>query len=59
METDEIVRQSMGFEVDTWPAGDANRLPNGNTLITAATKIVEVTLGVCPSNGWFAVGKRE
>lgn len=27
----------------TWPVRDANRLPNGNTLITAATKIVEVT----------------
>ncbi len=29
----------------TWPVRDANRLPNGDTLITAATKIVEVTPG--------------
>lgn len=27
----------------TWPVRDANRLPNGNTLITGTTKIVEVT----------------
>ena len=30
-------------EPDTWPVRDANRLPNGNTLITGAIKIVEVT----------------
>ena len=29
----------------TWPARDANRLPNGNTLITAADRILEVTPG--------------
>ncbi|MFC1992002.1 hypothetical protein ACFLVC_04715, partial [Chloroflexota bacterium] len=28
---------------DVWPVRDANRLPNGNTLITGTTKIVEVT----------------
>lgn len=27
----------------TWPVRDANRLPNGNTLITGTTKILEVT----------------
>lgn len=27
----------------TWPVRDANRLPNGNTLITGSTEIVEVT----------------
>jgi len=27
----------------TWPVRDANRLPNGNTLITGTTEIVEVT----------------
>jgi hypothetical protein len=27
----------------TWPARDADRLPNGNTLITAADRILEVT----------------
>ena len=26
-----------------WPVRDANRLPNGNTLITGTTKILEVT----------------
>ena len=28
---------------DSWPVRDADRLPNGNTLITGTTKIVEVT----------------
>ena len=28
---------------DTWPVRDVNRLPNGNTLITGTTAIVEVT----------------
>ena len=27
----------------TWPVRDANRLPNGNTLITGSTQLVEVT----------------
>jgi hypothetical protein len=26
-----------------WPVRDANRLPNGSTLITGTTEIVEVT----------------
>lgn len=30
---------------DNWPVRDANRLPNGNTLITGTTKIFEVTPG--------------
>jgi len=41
--TDKIVWQSAGFERDTVPVRDADRLPNGNTLITGATEIVEVT----------------
>jgi hypothetical protein len=44
-ETGEIVWKSAGFERDVSPVRDANRLPNGNTLITATTKIVEVTTG--------------
>jgi len=39
----EIVWQSPGFELDATPVRDANRLPNGNTLITGSTKIIEVT----------------
>ena len=42
-ETGEIVWQYAGFERDTSPVRDTDRLPNGNTLITGATKIVEVT----------------
>ena len=38
-----IVWQSPGFERDAIPIRDANRLPNGNTLITGSTRIVEVT----------------
>jgi hypothetical protein len=30
-------------EPGTWPVRDANRLSNGNTLVTGTTKIVEVT----------------
>jgi hypothetical protein len=41
--TGEIVWQSPGFELDATPVRDANRLPNGNTLITGSTKIIEVT----------------
>ena len=41
--TGKIVWQSAGFEKDATPVRDANRLPNGNTLITGSTKIVEVT----------------
>jgi hypothetical protein len=41
--TGKIVWQSPGFELDATPVRDANRLPNGNTLITGSTKIVEVT----------------
>jgi len=41
--TGEIVWQSAGFEREASPVRDANRLPNGNTLITGSTKIVEVT----------------
>jgi len=38
-----VVWQSAGFEQDTVPVRDANRLPNGNTLITGTTKVVEIT----------------
>jgi hypothetical protein len=41
--TGRIVWQYAMPERSTWPVRDANRLPNGNTLITGATKIVEVT----------------
>ena len=41
--TGKIVWQSAGFELNATPVRDANRLPNGNTLITGSTKIVEVT----------------
>jgi len=44
-ETGKIVWQSAGFTRDTVPVRDANRLPNGNTLITGTTKIVEITAG--------------
>lgn len=38
-----IVWLSPGFERDAAPVRDADRLANGNTLITGSTKIVEVT----------------
>jgi len=38
-----IVWQTKGFAREFVPVRDANRLPNGNTLITATTKIVEIT----------------
>lgn len=41
--TDKISWQSAGFEPEARPVRDANRLPNGNTLITGSTEIVEVT----------------
>ena len=41
--TGEVVWQSAGVEREAAPVRDANRLPNGNTLITGSTKIVEVT----------------
>jgi len=43
--TGKIVWQSAGFEQSATPVRDANRLPNGNTLITCTTKIVEITAG--------------
>ena len=42
-EGNRVVWQSQGFERDAAPVRDADRLPNGNTLITGSTKIVEVT----------------
>jgi hypothetical protein len=41
--TGKIVWKSISFKPEDCPVRDANRLPNGNTLITATTKIVEVT----------------
>lgn len=41
--TNRIVWQFGGFPQRDKPVRDANRLPNGNTLITANTRIVEVT----------------
>ncbi|MFC1980676.1 aryl-sulfate sulfotransferase [Chloroflexota bacterium] len=43
--TGKIVWQSAGFKSDNILVRDANRLPNGNTLITGTTAIVEVTPG--------------
>jgi len=42
-ERNTIVWRSPRFERDATPVRDADRLPNGNTLITGSTKIVEVT----------------
>jgi uncharacterized protein (UPF0248 family) len=43
-QTKEVVwRYDVTTERDNMPVRDCNRLPNGNTLITAARKIVEVT----------------
>ncbi len=38
-----IVWEYKMLDPSTWPVRDANRLPNGNTLVTGTTKIVEVT----------------
>ncbi|MFC1514895.1 aryl-sulfate sulfotransferase [Candidatus Omnitrophota bacterium] len=42
-ETGRIVWQFKLPDPEVWPVRDADRLPNGNTLITAATEIIEVT----------------
>ena len=44
-ETDTIVWEYLVTGQENRPVRDANRLPNGNTLITGATEIVEVTPG--------------
>jgi hypothetical protein len=41
--TNEVVWEYVIPERTNWPVRDANRLPNGNTLITGTTGIVEVT----------------
>ncbi len=41
--TGSVVWQFPMLERDNWPTRDANRLPNGNTLIVGSTRIVEVT----------------
>lgn len=38
-----VVWQSRGFAREDAPLRDADRLPNGNTLLTGATRIVEIT----------------
>ncbi|MFC1967288.1 aryl-sulfate sulfotransferase [Chloroflexota bacterium] len=42
-DTGKVVWQSSGFKRENVPVRDANRLPNGNTLITGTREIVEVT----------------
>jgi hypothetical protein len=42
-ETSTIVWEYLIPDRQNWPVRDANRLPNGNTLITGTTEIVEVT----------------
>jgi len=42
-EKNTIIWESQGFEKDMTPVRDADRLPNGNTLITGSTGIFEVT----------------
>ncbi len=42
-ETGKVVWEFAMSEPETWPARDANRLPNGNTLVTGTTKIVEIS----------------
>lgn len=42
-DTEEILWHYDMRDSDTWPVRDADRLSNGNTLITSATKIIEVT----------------
>ncbi len=42
--TGEVVWQSPPFDKSALPVRDADRLPNGNTLITGSTRIAEVTL---------------
>lgn len=43
--TGKVVWQFPMPRMDSWPVRDANRLPNGNTLVTGANRIVEVTPG--------------
>jgi len=42
-ETGEIIWEYTSRAADNWPVRDADRLPNGNTLITGAKRITEVT----------------
>jgi len=42
-ETGEIVWEYTVRDPDNWPVRDADRLPNGNTLITGTRTIIEVT----------------
>jgi outer membrane protein assembly factor BamB len=42
-DTGSIIWQFVIPDRNNWPVRDANRLPNGNTLITGTTKILEVT----------------
>jgi len=42
-ETGEVAWRYVDGDEKNWPLRDANRLPNGNTLITGLTKVFEVT----------------
>jgi uncharacterized protein YndB with AHSA1/START domain len=42
-ETGEVVWEFTIRERENYPLRDTNRLPNGNTLITGSTKVIEVT----------------
>jgi hypothetical protein len=42
-ETNKIIWEYLIADRENYPVRDANRLPNGNTLITGSTEIVEVT----------------
>ncbi len=44
-ETGEVVWEYTVSDRDNWPVRDADRLPNGNTLITGAKQLIEVTAG--------------
>src|SRR4030042_2338178 len=41
--TGNIIWQSQKFGLEDMPVRDADRLPNGNTLITTPTRLIEVT----------------
>ncbi|MBN1871592.1 MAG: aryl-sulfate sulfotransferase [Candidatus Omnitrophica bacterium] len=42
-DTGEVIWRFPVFKRQSWPLRDADRLPNGNTLITGSTMILEVT----------------
>lgn len=42
-DTGQVIWRSQEFGYEDMPVRDADRLPNGNTLITTATRIIEIT----------------